>query len=271
MQSSLFLARLRPTVFRGAVASVLAATVAGSAAFAPSALAAIGDTATWNFNLPSTAVASQTPPYPSVATLLLLETVDGVQFTLTPAWNDPPSGRFGTNSQISQPDYVFDNGANAALADFTPDYAASIFANGSFRWDSGAPIKGFDYIASPHSMDSGYSALDQQIVIDFFSKHRDPDASRFDATFVNSVWTVLDRDLIDFTGTHATHNSHPSPTQGIVSVTAYSLEGLHPTPSNWVSGPGERIVPQQNEIPEPASIALLVLGLVGLGFSRRNQ
>src|ERR1700704_4503169 len=68
------------------------------------ASAALGDSTTWNFNLPAT--GSQNPPYPTVAGLQLVETVDGVQFTLTPTWNDPPAGRFGANSQIERLDYV---------------------------------------------------------------------------------------------------------------------------------------------------------------------
>ena len=240
---------------------VLTGLTLASAVFVAPALSDIGDTASWRFNLPSTSVASQNPPYPSVATLLLVETADGVQFTLTPTWNDPPAGRFGTASFIERLDYVFDVGADTAPSDFQPTYpavppAVPPLSNGSFRWDGGAPIKAFDYDANVN-LDSGYKAEDQWIHVDFFSKNNDPDEYRFDTTFANSVWTVLGRDLIDFTATFATHNSHPTPTQGVISVTSYSLEDPKPTPSNWVTGPGGNTEPDPNGAPEPGVLALL--------------
>ncbi|MEP7207268.1 MAG: PEP-CTERM sorting domain-containing protein [Casimicrobiaceae bacterium] len=246
--------------------STIAMFAGVSALCALPALAALGDSATWNFNLPATATASQNPPYPSVAGLFLIETADGVQFTLTPTWNDPPSGRFGTSSHIERLDYVIDNAGYSALTDFTPTYPSILF-NLSFRWDSGAPVKSFEYQTNPNNMDAGYSAADEHLIIDFFSKNNDPEANRFDTTFSNSVWTVLGRNLLDFTGTQATANSKPSPAQGIISVSAYSLEEPKPTPSNWVAGPGVRVQPD-NGVPEPGTLLLFALALVGLGIAR---
>ena len=51
--------------------------------FAAPAFANIGDTATYKFDLPSTEVASQNPPYPLVATLTLTEVAGGIDFLLT--------------------------------------------------------------------------------------------------------------------------------------------------------------------------------------------
>ncbi len=276
--------KIRNRKLLAALSLVAGAIFATPAAAIPTS---IGTEAIWSFDLPGTAIASQNPPYPSVASLRLLQTADGVQFTLTPAWNVDPSGRFGTNSQIERLNYVFDNGSNAALTDFEPVYTSSPtppLSNTSFRWDGGAPIKEFDYIATPQSMDTGYTANDQQIVIDFFSsKNNDPDASRFDTTFANSIWTVLNRDLTDFTETSATANSKPSPTQGIISVTAYSLKDLQPTPSNWVTGPNSGSTGSTGStsstgttggsgtIPEPGTLSLLGLGMLGGLFSYRRR
>lgn len=257
--------------------------LAAGAIFATPAVAItnsiIGDKAIWSFNLPGAAIPSLNPPYPSVASLQLVQTIDGVQFTLTPAWNDPPQERFGTNSQIERLNYVFDNDSNPALTDFEPVYPSPPtpltppLSNTSFRWDGGAPIKTFDYIATPQSMDAGYTATAEQIVIDFFSKNNDPDANRFDTTFTNSIWTVLNRDLTDFTGTSATANSKPSPTQGIISVTAYSLEDPKPTPSNWVTGlnDGGSGGASSGTIPEPGTLSLLGAALLGGLFSYRRR
>jgi hypothetical protein len=50
-----------------------------AAAWASSAVAAVGDTTTWVFNAPAIANAAQNPPYDPVATFQLTETAGGVQ------------------------------------------------------------------------------------------------------------------------------------------------------------------------------------------------
>ena len=52
-----------------------------------------------DFTLPATALPSQDPPYPVVATLMLVQTAEGVQFTLDP--NEASPG-FGTNSFVER-------------------------------------------------------------------------------------------------------------------------------------------------------------------------
>mgnify|MGYP003574781497 FL=1 len=61
-------------------------------------------TVIWDFNLPATATQSQTPPYPSVATLTLVDTVDGVRFTLDP--NEANPG-YAANSTVDALNIAF--------------------------------------------------------------------------------------------------------------------------------------------------------------------
>ncbi|HEY0879704.1 MAG TPA: hypothetical protein VGE10_14745 [Zeimonas sp.] len=234
------------------------------------AAAVPGDSATWDFNLPATALESQEPPYPTVASLMLFETTDGVQFTLSPTWTEAPTGRFASSSQIERVDYVY---GGSPLTDFTPSYP-SLTSNASFRWDGGAPVRSFGFSSSA-SMDAGYATNVGQVTIDFFHRNGDPDADRFDSSFGNSVWTVLGATLTDFTGPSASANAKPSPTHGVLSVTGYSLDGLTPTPSNWVTGAaddgdGDDDVPF-NPVPAPGLLSLLGIGLLAAGTRVRRS
>ena len=220
------------------------ACVLALAAFAASnTYAATGDTATYLFNLPSTAVASQNPPYPLVATLTLTEVATGVEFLLTPNWADTTSG-FSPQSFIERLDYVY-VGGNPTFTDLSP---------------TTAPITSFD-VGNNANMDSGYKSDTSHIEINWGSKN---DPNRFESPDT-SKWLVSGV-LTDFTVTQATHNSHPSPTFGILSVTGYSLDNLQPTPSNWVTG--ESTVPV---IPEPEIYAVMVAGLAAMGFMARRR
>ncbi len=181
----------------------------------------IGTSATWYFNLPSTAVASQNPPYPLVATLTLTQTADGVQFLLTPNWSDPEAG-FSSESFIEQVDYVYNyNGSGSGLTGGNVSGSTPPITVDDFRWDADAKVKSFTYWSNPHNMDSSYTTQDQHIQVDFGDKN---DTWRFTDSWADSEWTVLGTSLSDFTGTFATSNSHPSPIQGVISVTAYSLD-----------------------------------------------
>lgn len=220
----------------------------------------IGSSATWLFDLPSTAVASQNPPYPLVATLTLTQTAAGVEFSLAPNWSSP--GYNPGVSFVEGIDYVY---MGPALTGGTPG-APPPSTIGNFRWDAGAAIKDFSYETNQNNMDSGYKTNDQHIHVTFGDKN---DPLRFDDNFTSTEWTVLNVDpsnlvsLSDFTGTYAESNSKPTPTRGVISVTSYSLPDPKPTPSNWVTSPGV-------SVPEPSTMLLVGSGLIGLlGFRKK--
>jgi hypothetical protein len=190
----------------------------------------------FNHDLPATGIPSLNPPYPNVATLTLTQTGDGVQFVLDPNEGSPG---FGGSSFVERLDFVY---AGAALTD------------GDFRNDAGIPGD-FSFESNPNNMDAGYKADVFHIVVDFPSNPPD----RFTPTDT-STWTVLGASLADF-ATFATANNKPSPIFSVISVTAYSLPDVKPTPSNWVT-----------VIPEPNTAALVLLGVAALrGVAQRRQ
>lgn len=203
------------------------------------AQAALGDTATYLFNLPSTSVASQSPPYPLVATLTLTEVSGGVDFLLTPNWLDSTTG-FSDPSFIERLDYVYKGPADPTMT-----------------WLAGAQIDTFTYETNQNNLDSGYKTDDQHIRIDWFTGNND--TNRFERTATSS-WNVSGV-LTDFTDTQATSGPKPTPMFGVISVTAYSLEDPKPTPSNWVA----------MQVPEPETYALMLAGLAAIGFVARRR
>jgi hypothetical protein len=198
----------------------------------------------WTFDLPATARASQSPPYPPVATLTLSQTADGVRFTLDPNEDSPGFLANGATSFIEQIDYV---------------YAGPALAADRFRNDDG-PIAGFDFVSNPNNMDAGYQAERYHIIVEFPSRGSGGDRFEPDQT---RTWTLLGTTLSDFTDTRATSNPKPSPISGVLSVTAYSLPGPKPTPSNWVAG--------YHALPEPGAAVLTSVGLVLLGLLDRRR
>ena len=225
--------------------------------------------ASWSFNLPSTAIPSQNPPYPLVATLTLQQVGSNVLFTLdpnelSPGVDDP------LTSFVNRIDFVY-SGRALTVGDY-----ASIKAS-SFNMSPDALIKTVKYETNPNNMDSGYKSNDEHIVIDFFPKFRNTNPNyRFGFNDTGS-WTIAGVNLSDFTGTYATHNSHPSPNFGVISVAPYTLggdkvcgptgtENCNGTSSNWVTGPIAVAA-----VPEPETYAMLLAGLGLLGFSARRK
>ncbi len=62
----------------------LTAVAVGLVLFVTAGAADADPIVVWEFNLPSTSVASQSPPYPTVATLTLTQGLTGVEFLLDP-------------------------------------------------------------------------------------------------------------------------------------------------------------------------------------------
>ena len=208
-------------------------------------------TVTWDFNFPATGNPSVDPPYPSMATLTLVDTLAGVQFTLDP--NEVHPG-YGLNSTVDALNIAFtgpDNLASSAYqSDSGPVADATSFSN-TYVAIVPAP-------ANAANMDTGYTSADGQLKLTW----KNP---IFNVTGI-SVWTILDTTIADNFSIMATANNKPSPTFGIFSVSRFSKfdGGPNPNTSNWVTGP--------SPVPVPAAFWLFGTALIGfIGFSRRTK
>lgn len=200
----------------------------------PSAMAA---PVVWTFNLPSTAVASQSPPYASVATLSLTQIGSDVQFFLDP--NELNAGASpATSTFVHSIDFV---------------YSGAVLTAANFAYNAGASVDTFSYEVNQNNLDAGYTTQDQHVKVDFFSKNSDGGV-RFDFT-ETSTWTIKDVSLTNFTTTYATSGPKPSPIYGVIS-----LGGFSGGTSNWVAA-----------VPEPETYGMMLVGLALVGFAARRR
>jgi hypothetical protein len=229
---------------------LVAALVAASAMSmtAAPAFASVGDVATFNFEFPATASGSGS--YPLVASLLITETATGVDFTLTPNWSNAGGAGFNSSSHIERLDLVYGGPSNATFTSLL----GPVIAAGDFEYHSGS------------NMDAGYQSNAHHMTIEWNTSASS--VNRFDSDWASSSWSVnsvgLDHvELTSFADSlHATHSSKnfPQPIDGIISVTAYHIDGLHPDTSNWVS-----------PAPEPETYAMFMAGLGLMGFMARRR
>jgi hypothetical protein len=229
---------------------LVAALVAASAMSmtASSAFASVGDSVIFKFELP--AAASWSGSYPLVASLLLTETAAGVDFTLTPNWSNVGGAGFSPSSHIEELDLVYDGPSNATFTSLL----GPVIAAGDFEYHSGS------------NMDAGYQSNAHHIAIEWNTSHSS--VNLFNSDWASSSWSVnsVGSDHVALENfadhLHASHSSinFPQPIGGIISVTAYHVDGFHPDTANWVS-----------PAPEPATYAMFMAGLGLMGFIARRR
>ena len=218
-------------------------------------------TVVWDFNLPATSTSSLNPPYESIATLKLEDTVDGVKFTLDP--NELNSG-FSANSTIDSLNIAFDG---SDLPSSSYSYLSGSQADPNSFGTSNAPLVAV--VPPPTSaanLDSNYTSQAGQLLL----RWGNPD---FPVSSI-SAWVILGTTIADNFSVFATSTSKPSPIFGIISVSDISLDGLNPTPSNWVTGSKPTYTDfNVGDVPVPAALPLLMsaFGIFGFfGWRRRK-
>jgi len=229
--------------------SILSVLLAFGLTFTSSLQAA---TVIWDFNLPATGNPSLDPAYPSVATLMLVDTPDGVQFTLDPNEFNPG---YEANSTVDALNIVFTGPADLPSAKYQWD--SGPVANTATFGNSHNPLVAVvQGPASAGNMDTGYKSADGQLKLTW-------DNPDFNVTDI-SMWTILGTTIADNFSILATQNNKPSPVFGIFSVSPISqfADGPVPNPSNWVTGP--------SPVPVPAAFWLFGTALIGfVSMSRK--
>ncbi len=215
---------------------------------ATGAHAAVGDQATWLFNLPATGNPSIVGLFDLAATLVGTETANGVSFTLTPNPLSSGISDWPTRTFVERLSIVYGGPTAGNLPTlFNP--------NPSLTMD----VKVNDGTPPQLSMDAGYKTSYNVLNFDWGSHQF---LGNETATWqLNGTGVDLKDFLFPVIGEA---NNKPSPIFGVISLTAYDLmtgRKANPTPSNWVA----------MQVPEPGSTALLMAGLSVLGFVGRRR
>ena len=223
-----------------------AVALAAAAICMPTAQAAVGDTATWVFNLQATGLPSTGAISPPVAVLTGTEIAGGVQFYLNP--DQTADGYLGnpTTSFIER----------LTIA-YSGDPTTPSFAN-----VAGQAVLSMN-IGPPPPLDAGYKIDGFEVLsFDWCSSPKKADC-HLNAT-QDSTWNVTGAGvtLSDFLPpVQGTSTAKPSPIFGVISVTAFNNNGPGSTPSNWVA----------LQVPEPSTYALMLGGLGLIGFMARRR
>lgn len=233
-----------PHTLRKALLAVAAAASLG----AGSANAAVGDTATWLFNIPATGNPSIVGLFDLAATLVGTETANGVSFVLKPNPLSTGISDWPYRTFVERLSIVYGGPTSGGLPSL-------MNGNPSLTMD----MKVNDGTPPELQLDAGYKTAYNVLSFDWGSHQflgNDTATWQLNGTGV---------DLADFLlPVSGMANNKPSPIFGVISLTAYDLATGHkanPTPSNWVA----------MQVPEPGSAALLMAGLGVLGFIGRRR
>lgn len=221
----------------------------------PIAQAAVGDTATWVFNLragaPSTAAI-----HPPVAVLTAVEMARGVQFTLTP--DSGANGYLGSSS-------------TSFIERLTIPYSGEPrLTHGAFSNVSGASVLSMK-VGQQRPLDAGYKSDGsfQSLSFDWCNSSK-PSSCQLNASGT-STWTVggAGTTLSDFLPpVRGTANNKPSAIFGVLSLNAFNKPGPGSTPSSWMAEPAAE------QVAEPGTYALLLAGFamtLFMAIRRRNE
>lgn len=215
---------------------------------AGSAHAAIGDTATWQFNIPATGNSSIVGLFDLAATLVGVETAQGVSFTLTPNPLSTGISDWPYRTFVEKLSIAYGGPTGGGLPQLLNGNPALTMV---MKVNDGTPPQ--------LQMDAGYKTSYNVLSFDWGSHQ-----------FLGNAVATWDLngsgvDLADFLlPVSGEANNKPSPIFGVISLTAYDLATGHkanPTPSNWVA----------LQVPEPGSTAMLLAGMGVLGFIGRRR